>query len=55
MSTNQKMIGIDSKTKELIEKYYIERGFTTRSKYIKHLVQTDLINIIEKEKNPYIN
>lgn len=55
MSTNQKMIGIETSTKELIDKYYKQKGFSTRAKYIKSLVEFDTIVIKVKEELDKIN
>jgi len=41
MSENQKMIGIENTTKQLIDENYKLKGFSTRAKYLKNLVEKD--------------
>jgi hypothetical protein len=41
MDEKQKLIGVDYKTKDLIDKNFSIKGFSTRSKYIKSLVEKD--------------
>jgi len=44
------MIGINSETKILIDKYYKEKGFSKRAKYIKSLVEFDtIVNKVKEE------
>ena len=38
------MIGINSETKILIDKYYKQKGFSTRASYIKSLVEMNIAN-----------
>jgi hypothetical protein len=53
MSEKQKLIGVDDSTKQLIDKNYSKRGFTTRAKYLKSLVEIDTANHPEIEQvNP---
>jgi len=53
MNEKQKLIGVDDTTKKLIDENFKVRGFTTRAKYIKSLVQIDTMNHPEIENvNP---
>lgn len=49
MNDKQKLIGVDDSTKKLIDENYSKRGFTTRAKYIKSLVEIDTVNHPEIE------
>lgn len=51
MNEKQKLIGVDSHTKELIDSKFKEKGYTTRAKYIKALVDKDNPTIIN-DVNP---
>ena len=55
MSEKQKMTSVDVSTKELIDKYYSIRGFKTRSKYIKSLVEEDVCKLVQPDIIPEIN
>jgi len=46
MDKKQFLIGVDENTKKLIDKYK-QKGFETRSKYIKSLLQRD--NILDSD------
>jgi len=54
MNEKQKLIGVDDLTKELIDKNFKEKGFTTRAKYIKSLVEKDNPIIIDDVNPEYL-